>query len=146
MLIKRRVFIVFVCLIVAFLHTDSYGEGYAGVKATQIKKTTQTSNGQGISYLKTSQPEVTVLVVEIPPGGETGWHFHPVPVYAYVLSGSVIVETEDGEKQAFVEGDAIIENVNTPHNGRNTGSVPVRLVVFYTGEDGSPTTVKVDRK
>lgn len=85
-------------------------------------------------------------MVEIPSGGETGWHFHPVPVYAYVLSGSLIIETEDGEKQAFAEGDAIIENVNTLHNGRNTDSVPARLVVFYTGEKGSPTTVKVDRK
>ncbi len=146
MLIKRRAFILFVCLIVAFLYTDTYGEEYTGVKAAQIKKTTQTSNGQGISYPKTSSPEVTVLMVEIPPGGGTGWHFHPVPVYAYVLSGSLIIETEDGEKQAFAEGDAIIENVNTLHNGRNTGSVPARLVVFYTGEKGSPTTVKVDGK
>lgn len=145
-MIKRRIIIPFICLIVAFLYTDTYGEGYTGVKAVQIKKTTQTSNGQGISYSKTSAPEVTVLMVEIPSGGETGWHFHPVPVYAYLLSGSLIVETEDGEKQVFTEGDAIIENVNTPHNGRNTGSVPARLVVFYTGEKGSPTTVKVERK
>jgi quercetin dioxygenase-like cupin family protein len=41
------------------------------------------------------------------------------------------------------EGEAIFEAVNTPHNGKNLGEIPVRLVVFYIGEEGKPITVKV---
>ena len=119
---------------------------YEGVKVTQIKKATTDSNGQKLAYLKTDSPEVTVLMVEIPAGGETGWHMHPVPVYAYMLSGAITVEMENGETHNFKEGDAIIEAVNMPHNGKNLGTIPAKLVVFYTGEQGKPNTVKVGSK
>jgi len=69
-----------------------------------------------------------------------------VAVYAYVLQGSLTIEMETGKRYIFKEGDAIIEVVNTAHNGMNTGKVPVKLVVFYTGEQEKPTTVKVNRK
>lgn len=57
-----------------------------------------------------------------------------------------MVELEDGKENIFREGDAIIEIVNAPHNGRNAGKTPVKLVVFYTGVEGSPNTVKVQHK
>ena len=117
---------------------------YEGAMATQIKKSTTASNGQKLDYLKTDSPEVTVLIVEIPAGGETGWHIHAVPVYAYMLSGAITIEMENKEKFDFREGDAILEVVNMPHNGKNMGTIPARLVVFYTGEQGKPNTVKVD--
>ncbi len=122
------------------------GAEYEGVKVTPLVKTTTSTDGQKLSYPKIDNPEVTALIVEIPPGGETGWHLHPAAVYAYVLSGSLTIEMESGKRYSFKEGDAIIEVVNTPHNGINTGQVPVKLVVFYTGEQGKPTTVKVKRK
>ncbi len=134
---------LFVCVIGA---TGVSGAEYEGVTATQIKKTTTASNGQKLQYLASEKPEVTVLIVEIPAGGETGWHLHPVPVYAYMLSGAITVETESGEKRDFREGEAIIEVMNTPHNGMNSGTVPAKLVVFYAGEQGSPNTVRIAHK
>ena len=119
---------------------------YEGLKVTQIKKSTTSSNGQRLDYLKTDSPEVTVLMVEIPAGAETGWHIHPVPVYGYMLSGAIEVEMENKETYDFREGDALLEVVNTPHNGKNMGSIPAKLVVFYTGEQGKPNTVRVIRK
>ena len=119
------------------------GSDYEGVKVTSLKKTTTTTNGQKVSYPRTDAPEVTAVLVEIPAGGETGWHMHPVPVYAYVLSGALSVEMEKGGRYSFEEGDALVEVVNEAHNGKNTGKMPVKLVVFYTGEKGSPITVKV---
>ena len=124
----------------------AFSDDYEGLKVSPVKKTTTTTNGQRISYPKTDSAEVTVVTVDIPPGGETGWHQHPIPVYAYVLSGELVVELEDGKKTIFKEGDSIIEVVNAPHNGRNLGKVPVKLVVFYTGVEGSSNTVKVQHK
>ena len=140
--VRRGMVIFFVVIVSLYIQTVSETAEYEGVKVTQIKKATTASNGQALQYLKTDKPEVTVLMVEIPPGGETGWHIHPVPVYAYMLFGAITVELEGTEKYDFKEGDAIFETMNTRHNGKNTGTVPAKLLVFYTGEQGSPNTVK----
>lgn len=129
-----------------FVPSAAFSSDYDGLKVSLVKKTTTTTNGQRISYPKTDSPEVTVVTVDIPPGSETGWHQHPIPVYAYVLAGELTVEFEDGKQNTFKEGDSIIEVVNAPHNGRNLGKAPVKLVVFYTGVEGSPNTVKVQHK
>ena len=123
----------------------AHADDYEGVKATRILTSTVASNGQKLSYLKTDNPEVTAMLVEIPPGGETGWHVHAVPVYAYMLGGSITVEMEGGKKYDFKEGDAIFEVRDTPHNGRNTGDRTARLVVFYTGEAGKPNITRVNK-
>jgi quercetin dioxygenase-like cupin family protein len=116
-----------------------------GVKVQVVKKTTTAANGQELAYPKTANPEVTVATVEIPAGGETGWHSHPFPVYAYVMSGVLSVAIEGGSDHDFREGEAIIEVIDTRHNGRNKGSVPVKLVVFYTGALGGQNTVTMPK-
>lgn len=83
------------------------------------------------------------MTVDLAPGAETGWHKHPVPVYAYVVSGNLTVELEGGAVLSFKAGDAIIEVVNTLHNGINGGKEPVRLAVFYLGVEGMPTVIKM---
>ena len=114
----------------------------SGVTAKVLTKTSVTGNGQKISYPQTDRAEVTAMTVELAPGAETGWHKHPVPVYAYVVSGNLTVELEDRKQLAFKAGDAIIEVVNTLHNGSNSGGEPVRLAVFYLGAEGVPNVIK----
>ncbi len=146
-IIRQSAIVYFLTLLILICAAiNASASEYEGVMATQIKKSTAASNGQKLDYLKTDSPEVTVLIVEIPAGGETGWHIHSVPVYAYMLSGAITVEMENKETYHFREGDALLEVINTPHNGKNTGKAPAKLVVFYTGEQGKPNTVKVVRK
>jgi quercetin dioxygenase-like cupin family protein len=109
-----------------------------GVSSTLVLKTAKTSSGDPVRYLATEKPEVTALIVDFPPGTETGWHLHTVPVYSWVVSGSVSVEMEGGKTRTFREGDAIVEMVGIRHVGRNTGIVPAKLLVFYTGAEGEP--------
>jgi quercetin dioxygenase-like cupin family protein len=113
-----------------------------GVSVKVLKKTSVTSNGQKIVYPSTDRAEVTAMTVDLAPGAETGWHQHPVPVYAYVVSGTLSVELENGPALSFGPGEAVIEVVNTLHNGKNKGTEPVRLAVFYLGVEGQPTVVK----
>ena len=118
-------------------------EGYQKqVQVTPLLKTTVTSAGQPITYPQITDPEVTGLLVEIPPGAETGWHKHPFPCYAYMLSGELSVDFEDGKTNRFTAGQAFAEGVNLLHNGRNIGTEPVRLVLFVTGEKDKPFTVR----
>jgi quercetin dioxygenase-like cupin family protein len=143
--VSRIKFIVPVLfLIISFSVVGAFAADYdGGVKVSVIKKATTAANGQKLAYAKTENPEVTAALVEIPPGGDTGWHSHPILVYAYVLSGAITVEIEGGGQYDFKEGEAILEVINMPHIGRNKGNVPVKLVVFYTGAEGGQNTVKV---
>jgi quercetin dioxygenase-like cupin family protein len=125
---------MFVVGLFLMLSSSVYAAEYeSGVSGKVILQTEVTSSGDPIAYLKTDQPKITVMTVEIAPGAKTGWHSHSVPVYAYVLSGRLTVEIEGGKTAEFKEGEAIIEVVNIRHNGVNQGEVPVKLVVFYTG-------------
>ena len=80
--------------------------------------------------------------MEIAPGGETGWHQHPVPSFGLLLEGTLEVTLQDGQIKRLNPGDALAEVVNTTHNGRNVGAVPVKIVVFYAGTPGQPLTIK----
>ncbi len=120
----------------------SAAEYGGGVDARVVFRSTTTSNGARIAYPVTDRPEVTAMTVTLAPGAETGWHSHPVPVYAWMLEGELTVEVEGGKQYHFKAGDPIIEVVNTRHNGRNTGKVPAKLAVFYTGVEGRPSVVR----
>ncbi len=128
--------------VIVFSAVGALASDYEGVKVTLLKKATTAANGQKLAYAKTENPEVTAALVEIPPGGDTGWHSHPIPVYAYILSGTITVALENGVQYDFKEGEVILEVINTPHIGRTKGNVPVKLMVFYTGAAGGQNTVK----
>lgn len=118
-------------------------EGYKpAIRVSPLLRTSTTAAGQPIAYPRTDAPEVTAVLVEIPPGAETGWHKHPFPCYAYVLSGELTVEMEGGRTNRIAAGQALVEAVNVLHNGRNTGGEPAKLVLFVTGEKGKPFTVR----
>ncbi|NTW69261.1 MAG: cupin domain-containing protein [Chlorobiaceae bacterium] len=117
---------------------------YQNVEVKKLLVSTTTSSGDKIRYLKSKNPEVTALTVRIPPGGSTGWHKHPVPVYAYVLEGRLTVALKDGRTFTFNKGDALVEVMNTFHNGTNSGPEPVSLAVFYTGAAGVPNVIRED--
>ncbi len=112
------------------------------VRVQPILRTTTTAAGQPIEYPRTDHPEVSALLVTLPPGAETGWHRHPYPCYAYLLSGELTVELETGASHHYKTGDAIAETVNLLHNGKNTGSDPVKLILFVTGEKNQPFTIR----
>lgn len=113
----------------------------ASVKVTPLLKSSSSWNGAQLAW-PAGQAEVTALQIEIAPGAETGWHLHPVPSFAYVLEGELEVGLKDGAVQRFAAGQALAEVVGTMHNGRNVGSGPVKLVVFYVGAAGSTLTIK----
>lgn len=116
-------------------------EPSASVKTTTLMKTTSSWDGTPIAY-PAGQAEITGILVEIAPGGETGWHLHPVPSFGVLLEGELDVRLKDGSVKRLKTGDTLAEVVNTLHNGRNAGTTPLKLVVFYAGAVGQPLSVK----
>lgn len=115
-------------------------EPSSSVKVTPLLKTTTTWDGAPIAY-PAGQPEITGIMIEIAPGGDTSWHAHPVPSFGMLLEGELEVTLPDGRKKLIKAGEAVAEVIGTAHNGRNVGKGPVKLVVFYAGAVGKPVTV-----
>ncbi len=131
-----------VLVVLGFSGTASALDPTTTVRVTPLLKTTTSWDGQSLAY-PAGPAEITGLQVEIAPGGETGWHRHPVPSFGLLLEGTLEVTLQDGQVKRLNPGDALAEVVNTTHNGRNVGAVPVKIVVFYAGTPGQPLTVKV---
>jgi quercetin dioxygenase-like cupin family protein len=142
---NKVVALLAVGLAVLASHADAQeaSGGYSReIKIQPLMRTTTDAAGQPIAYPQTDQPQLSGVMVEIPPGAQTGWHKHPYPCVAYILSGSLTVEMEDGQVHQITAGQALAESVNVMHNGKNTGTEPVKLVMFVIGEKDKPFTVK----
>jgi quercetin dioxygenase-like cupin family protein len=85
----------------------------------------------------TGKPQLSVLQITIPPHTTMEWHRHPVPNAAYVVSGSLKVEKQDGQTVQFTKGQVVSETVGTWHRGV-TGDQAADLLVFYAGTPGVP--------
>lgn len=121
------------------------GKGEAGydqkITVCPLLVSSTAGNGAAVVYPQTEHPEVRFLMVEVPPGMETGWHRHPMPCYGYIVAGSITVDLEDGKSLVYKEGEALVEVVNTLHNGRNTGTTPTRILMVVTSAKDVPTAV-----
>lgn len=116
-------------------------EQSAVIKVQPLLQTSSSWDGTALHY-PAGQAQISGMLIEIAVGGETGWHLHPVPSFGMVLEGELEVSLKDGRRKKIKAGEALAEVVNTLHNGRNIGTVPVKLVVFYAGSEGQKLSVK----
>jgi quercetin dioxygenase-like cupin family protein len=116
-------------------------ESEESVRAVEVLRTTRTWAHSPIEFPR-GLTEVVGLSVEIAPGGETGWHSHPVPSFAYVVAGTIELTLASGAVKRFRSGEAFAEVIDVMHNGRNVGPERVKLIVFYASTRGQPITKK----
>ncbi len=120
-------------------------QGYSQqTEVTPLLATGDTIIGQPLAY-PAGKPKVTALIVTVPPGGETGWHEHQVPLFAYVLDGALEVDYGDKGVRTYKAGDSLMEAMNWPHNGTNKGDKPVRILAVYIGAEGIPNATPVTK-
>jgi len=108
---------------------------------TPLLQSGQTVIGQPLQY-PAGDPKVTAAIVTLPPGGETGWHSHEVPLFGYVLEGELTVDYGSKGVKVYKAGDSWMEAMNWPHDGINKGTVPVKLLAVYMGGGDKANTVK----
>ncbi len=109
---------------------------------TPLLETTETIIGQPLAY-PDGTAKVTAVIVTIPPGGETGWHEHAVPLFGYMLEGELTVDYGDKGTRIYKTGDSLMEAMNWPHNGTNRTNAPMRILAVYMGADGLPNATTV---
>jgi quercetin dioxygenase-like cupin family protein len=115
----------------------AWGEDAVALKPTvaPLLTTSTTIIGQPLVY-PAGTAQVTAAIITIPPGGETGWHVHQVPLIGYILEGQLTVDYGAKGTHTYAAGEALAEAMNWPHNGMNKGTVPVRLLAVYAGAAG----------
>ena len=137
-MIKNKKFILLYLILVSFLFITN--AAYSAQKEILLK-TTSTWDNVEYKKLKIKNPEVTVLKINIGVGEKLSMHKHDIVNIAYVKKGTLTVVTEDNKEITLNEGEVLPELIGKYHYGKNSGDVPVELVVFYIGEKGSPLSV-----
>ena len=105
-----------------------------------LLKTSASVLGQPLAW-PAGTPEITAAIVTLEPGKATGWHHHDVPLLGYILEGALTVDYGPAGSRTYAAGDAFVEAFRTDHDGRNDGSVPMRLLAVYMGAEGVPPSV-----
>ncbi|MDH4232973.1 MAG: cupin domain-containing protein [Nitrospirota bacterium] len=107
-----------------------------------LSKTGSSWDGEPLPDYPAGKPEITILRIKIPAGTQLPLHKHPVINAGVLLSGELTVVTEDNKTLHLKAGDPIVEVVNTWHYGKNEGSEPAEILVFYSGTADRPITLK----
>ena len=108
---------------------------------TMVSKDVATDAGEPVRYLSTPNPEVTSMILTLPPGGKTDWMTHPVPGYVYILEGQLTVEFVDGTHVTFKAGQAFMQARAKWHRGVNEGQQTMKFLAVFFGEKDSPVIV-----
>lgn len=111
--------------------------------AAALLSTSQTIIGQPISYPTQTPANVTAAIITMPPGAKTGWHVHEVPLFAYMLEGTLKVDYGAQGQRVYNKGDSFIEAIRQPHDGENMGPEPVKVLAVFIGADGLKNTMKI---
>ena len=87
--------------------------------------------------------EAYVGISEFAPGAAAGKHYHPADEFGYVLEGTLTLEEPGKPLVTYKAGQVFHRLPKVVHEGKNTTTAQVRLLVFYVGEKGQPRIVPV---
>ena len=88
--------------------------------------------------------DAVVRHVIIAPGGDSGWHLHPGPVFVLVTAGtgSFYEAADPTFTPTYIPaGTGFVEAGGDVHIFRNEGSVPLELTVLFLVPHGAPTRI-----
>ena len=90
------------------------------------------------SMPKGDRQEVHLMTAAFKPGDRTVFHTHRFPVTVYVLEGTFTLEMEGRGSVTVKAGEGMVEPPSVRMTGYNRGSGPLRVVIFYVAEPGTP--------
>ena len=86
-------------------------------------------------------PHTQLVVMTIPPGGEIGAEVHRENDQILTFVSGTGQADVNGETTSVSQGDLVVVPAGTPHNFRNTGTLPLVLYTVYGPPDHAPDTV-----
>ncbi len=133
------------CVLVCLSGSLGWGGNGREPRVEVLTKTSASLDGSPFPEYPRGKPEVTILRITIPPGAQLPLHTHPVINAGVLLRGTLTVITEDHKTFQLNAGDPIVEVVQRWHYGKNEGSEPAEIIVFYAGIQDVPITIRQDK-
>lgn len=99
--------------------------------------------GQDFNY-PSGVPLIKTRIVDLKPGQDIEWHKHAIPVYAYVMSGTLTVDYGSKGQRTIKAGESYIEAIDWCHHGQPADNQPVKLFIVYLGQQ-QPDQIKPER-
>lgn len=125
-----------------FLSLSLFGHDDKNLIVKTFVKSTKSWDGNLLPAYSKGQPEVTILEIEIPPKTKLPMHKHPYMNAGVLVKGTLKVVTDKNEVLILKAGDTIVEVIGKWHYGINEQDEPAKIIVFYAGIKGQPTTIK----
>jgi quercetin dioxygenase-like cupin family protein len=88
--------------------------------------------------------EVTMITLDIPPGGGSAPHRHPGHhTFGYILEGTYKIKVDNSPEETLTKGQIFYEPPGALHAVSRNGSdtQPAKVLVVMLAESGKPTTV-----
>lgn len=82
--------------------------------------------------------EIRVLFATLLPGDVTPRHRHRHPVTVYMLEGVFTLALDGRDPVEIPAGGVFVEPSDVAMTGRNAGTVPARMALFYVCEPDEP--------
>src|SRR5260370_33113914 len=88
--------------------------------------------------------EIVQVETLIPAGVESGWHAHPGEEVGYIIAGQVEMMVQGRANVVLHAGDGFLTPPRIPHNCRDLGPEPGRMLATYIVETDQPIATFVD--
>jgi len=91
--------------------------------------------------------DIAVQSITFQPGGQSGWHMHPGPVFIQVVSGTMtFYESDDPSCTPIVRtaGQGYLDLGEHAHIARNETGTPAQNVVTYFAPPGAALKIDAD--
>jgi len=87
--------------------------------------------------------EMTILSIELAPGGASGLHTHPGDEHGTVVEGALMVKIGDGDYTPVTVGQTFSAPPNTPMGIMNKTDKPTKVINVLILEKGKPPSTPV---
>ncbi len=84
-----------------------------------------------------------ITITEIPPAMTSGKHTHPGHEFGYWMEGEGVYQEEGKQQIAVKAGGTDHIDPMVVHYGTNTGTTPLKILVFLVVEHGKPIATPV---
>lgn len=87
--------------------------------------------------------EIIMGVLEVAPGASIPKHIHHGQELVYILEGTGATDVQGHPTQTVKAGDHLHRPFQVPHDFKNVGSTPVKVVSVFIVDKGKPLIVPV---
>jgi quercetin dioxygenase-like cupin family protein len=89
-----------------------------------------------------AKPGLTIATqtITFDPGGQSGWHSHPGPVFISVREGTMTFYEEDCSSKVVTAGYGFLDTGTHAHLARNESGASATNVVTYFAPPNTPST------